>query len=221
MAELETDEEARRAWLTFAVIGGGPTGVEVAGQIAELSRRSLKGNFRAIDPAGARVLLFDGGKEILATFGDRLSGKATRELERLGVELRMQSKVTGVTRDGIVVAGPSGEETDRLSHEDLGGRGAGLAPGADRGRCGRRGNRSRGTRAGAPGLFVARSPRGVRRRRPDGARRPSGRRRGRDAVGDPRGEGDQAQARGRRDLRSRSATGISGAWPRSPGSARS
>jgi NADH:quinone reductase (non-electrogenic) len=110
MAELEDDEKVRRAWLTFAVIGGGPTGVEMAGQIAELSRRSLKGNFRSIDPASARVLLFDGGTKILATFGDRLSGKASRELERLGVQLRMQSKVTGVTRDGIVVQGPDGQE---------------------------------------------------------------------------------------------------------------
>jgi NADH dehydrogenase len=113
MAETESDPEAREAWLTFAVIGGGPTGVEMAGQIAELAHRSLKGNFRVIDPATARVLVFDGGEEILATFGDRLSGKATKELERLGVELHMRSRVTDVTRDGIVVAGPNGEERVR------------------------------------------------------------------------------------------------------------
>ena len=76
MAENEADPEARRAWLTFVVVGGGPTGVEIAGQIAELSRTGLKGNFRRIDPAEAEVLLVDGGKEILATFGDRLSEKA-------------------------------------------------------------------------------------------------------------------------------------------------
>ena len=62
MAEMEEDPEAQRAWLTFAVIGAGPTGVEMAGQIAELSRRSLKHNFRRIDPASAQVLLFDGGR---------------------------------------------------------------------------------------------------------------------------------------------------------------
>jgi NADH dehydrogenase len=110
MAEIEDDAEACREWLTFAVIGGGPTGVEMAGQIAELSRRSLKKNFRTIDPRDARVLLLDGGDEILATFGDRLSGKATAELERLGVELRMKSRVTDVDRDGIVVSGPKGDE---------------------------------------------------------------------------------------------------------------
>ncbi len=110
MAEAEPDADARRAWLTFAVIGGGPTGVEIAGQIAELSRRSLKKNFRVIDPTTARVLLFDGGDEILATFGDRLSGKATEELERLGVEFHLKSRVTDVSRDEITVEGPSGEE---------------------------------------------------------------------------------------------------------------
>jgi NADH dehydrogenase len=110
MAELAGDDAVRREWLTFAVIGGGPTGVEMAGQIAELSRRALKGNFRSIDPRTAKVLLFDGGDEILAMFGDRLSGKATKELERLGVELHMKSRVTDVTRDGIVVSGPNGEE---------------------------------------------------------------------------------------------------------------
>ena len=110
MAETEDDPDARRAWLTFAVVGGGPTGVEIAGQIAELSRRSLKRNFRRIDPSAARVILFDGGEEILATFGDRLSGKASAELERLGVEIRTKTRVEDVDRAGIVVAGPQGEE---------------------------------------------------------------------------------------------------------------
>jgi NADH:ubiquinone reductase (H+-translocating) len=110
MAELEEDPVARRAWLTFAVIGAGPTGVEMAGQIAELSKRALKRNFRRIDPATARVLLLDGGDEPLATFGDRLCAIATREIERTGVELSMHSRVTDVTADGIVVQRPEGEE---------------------------------------------------------------------------------------------------------------
>src|SRR5271169_6039492 len=110
MAELEQDPEAQRTWLTFAVIGAGPTGVEMAGQIAELSRRSLKRNFRRIDPASAQVLLFDGGDEPLATFGDKLCAKATREIERTGVQLRMHSRVTDVKPDAIVVQGPDGEE---------------------------------------------------------------------------------------------------------------
>jgi len=110
MAEIEEDPEERRAWLTFAVIGAGPTGVEMAGQIAELSRRALKDNFRRIDPASARVLLLDGGEEPLATFGDRLSAIATKEIERTGVELRMRTRVTDVGPDGIVVQGPEGEQ---------------------------------------------------------------------------------------------------------------
>lgn len=108
MAELENDPEIRRAWLTFAVVGGGPTGVEIAGQIADLSRRSLKHNFRRFESGEARVLLFDGGSEILATFGDKLSGKATRELEKIGVEIHLNSMVTHIDADGVDVKGPEG-----------------------------------------------------------------------------------------------------------------
>ena len=110
MAELEEDPDTQRTWLTFAVIGAGPTGVEMAGQIAELSKRALKRNFRRIDPASAQVLLFDGGEEPLATFGDRLCAIATKEIERTGVQLRMHSRVTDVNPDAIVVQGPGGEE---------------------------------------------------------------------------------------------------------------
>lgn len=110
MAEMQEDPAEQRLWLTFAVIGAGPTGVEMAGQIAELSRRSLKQNFRRIDPASARVLLFDGGEEPLANFGDKLCAMATKEIERTGVELHMRSRVTDVKPDAIVVQGPDGEE---------------------------------------------------------------------------------------------------------------
>jgi len=103
MAELEEDPEKQREWLTFVVVGGGPTGVEIAGQIAELAGRVLKNDFRRIDPRSARVLLFDGGEEVLATFGDKLSGKAAAGLERLGIELQMSSIVTKVDRNGVVV----------------------------------------------------------------------------------------------------------------------
>jgi NADH dehydrogenase len=113
MAELEEDPEKRRAWLTFVVVGGGPTGVEIAGQIAELSRRVLKNDFRVIDPRSARILLFDGGKQVLASFGDRLSGKAASGLEHLGVELHMSSIVTDVDRDGVVVK--SGDDERRIA----------------------------------------------------------------------------------------------------------
>jgi NADH dehydrogenase len=108
MAELQDDPKARRAWLTFAVVGGGPTGVEIAGQIAELSRRSLRHDFRRFDSGEVRVLLFEGGPEILPTFGDRLSGKATRELEKIGVEVHVNSIVTQIDADGIEVKGGDG-----------------------------------------------------------------------------------------------------------------
>jgi NADH dehydrogenase len=103
MAELEDDPDVRRAWLTFVVVGGGPTGVEIAGQIAELSRRALKHNFRRFDSGDVRVLLFEGGHEILATFGDRLSEKATRELEKNGVEIHVKSIVARLDADGVDV----------------------------------------------------------------------------------------------------------------------
>ena len=82
MAELEDDPDIRRAWLTFVVVGGGPTGVEIAGQIAELSRRALKHNFRQLDSGDVRVLLFEGGSEILASFGDKLSEKGPANRRR-------------------------------------------------------------------------------------------------------------------------------------------
>jgi NADH dehydrogenase len=108
MAELEEDPDIRRAWLTFVIVGGGPTGVEIAGQIAELSRRALKRNFRRFDSGEVRVLLFEGGSEILATFGDRLSGKAAHELAKIGVEIHVNSIVTHIDADGVDVKGPDG-----------------------------------------------------------------------------------------------------------------
>jgi NADH dehydrogenase len=109
MAALEENPEKRREWLTFVVVGGGPTGVEIGGQIGELSRRVLPEDFHTIDSQSARVLLFDGGKEILAGFGDRLSSKAAKELEHLGVEIHTGSIVTNVDRHGVDVKGPDGE----------------------------------------------------------------------------------------------------------------
>ena len=111
MAETATDPIERDRWLTIVVVGAGPTGVELAGQVRELATRSLRGEFRNVDPTAVRVLLLDGGDEPLATFGDRLSGKATKELERLGVELRMDSRVVGVDANGVDVLGKDGART--------------------------------------------------------------------------------------------------------------
>jgi NADH dehydrogenase len=111
LAEIAADPEERSQWLTIVIVGAGPTGVELAGQVRELAVRCLKGEFRTFDPASVRVLLLDGGKEPLAGFGDRLSGKATKELERLGVELRMNARVVGVDAMGVDAAGANGEHT--------------------------------------------------------------------------------------------------------------
>ncbi len=92
MAESATDDAERRRWLTFALVGGGPTGVELAGQIRELATRTLRAEFRRIEPEDARVLLFDGGDAPLAAFGPKLAAKAAQTLEKLGVELHMRSR---------------------------------------------------------------------------------------------------------------------------------
>jgi NADH:ubiquinone reductase (H+-translocating) len=111
LAEVAPDLEEQNRWLTIVIVGAGPTGVELAGQVRELALRCLKGEFRTFDPRSVRVLLLDGGKEPLATFGDRLSGKATKELERLGVELQMNARVVGVDATGVDVLGADGEKT--------------------------------------------------------------------------------------------------------------
>ena len=103
MAELETDPLALDAWLTFVVVGAGPTGVEMAGQIAELSRRTLKGNFRTFDPATTRVVLLDAADAVLATFGDALSTHAQHELEGMGVQVQLGAMVVDVDDAGIEV----------------------------------------------------------------------------------------------------------------------
>jgi NADH dehydrogenase len=110
LAETAPSEAERRAWLTFAVVGGGPTGCEVAGQIAELARWTLKRDFRAIDPTSTAVLLVEADEQILAAFGDRLSRKATSGLERMGVDVRTETRVTRIDGDGIDVESPSGRE---------------------------------------------------------------------------------------------------------------
>jgi NADH dehydrogenase len=105
MAELAPDEAARAPWLTFAIVGAGPTGVELAGQIAELSRRALGANFRRFDPADARIVLLDAVDTVLPPFPERLQQRARRDLERQGVELRLGAKVIGVDSHGLDVEG--------------------------------------------------------------------------------------------------------------------
>jgi NADH dehydrogenase len=106
-AEVEPDDGARAAWLTFVVVGAGPTGVEMAGQIAELARDVLPREYRDVDTRKARVLLVEAGDRVLAAYGDKLSASAERQLRSLGVTPMLQSLVTAIDADGIRLA--SGE----------------------------------------------------------------------------------------------------------------
>ena len=100
-AELEARPETRLADLTFAVVGAGPTGVELAGQMAELAHRALKKNFRTFDPATARVVLVEASDRILPSFPQRLQRRTRRDLERIGIEVRLETRVTSVDQCGL------------------------------------------------------------------------------------------------------------------------
>jgi len=103
MAERETDPARRAAWLTFVVVGGGPTGVELAGTFAEIARHTLRGEFRRIDPHSARIVLVEGTERVLPAYPPDLSRKAQIQLERLGVTVWPSRLVTGVDAEGIQI----------------------------------------------------------------------------------------------------------------------
>jgi len=102
-AEAEADADAREAWLTFVVVGAGPTGVEMAGQMAELARDTLRRDFRAIDPRRARILLVEAADRVLTSFVPSLSAKAERSLERLGVTVLTGRAVIGIDPAGVTL----------------------------------------------------------------------------------------------------------------------
>jgi NADH dehydrogenase len=102
-AERETDPELRRALLNFVIIGAGPTGVELAGALAEISRNSLPGDFQNIDPREARIILIEGLGNVLPVYPEDLSSKARRVLERLGVEVRTGARVTNIDGTGVFI----------------------------------------------------------------------------------------------------------------------
>jgi NADH dehydrogenase len=101
LAERTDDPERRRALLTFVIVGGGPTGVEMAGTTAELAHHTLKGNFRRIDPASARVILAEAGPRLLAAFPEELGRYAAEALAKLGVEVRLGCAVRAIDADGV------------------------------------------------------------------------------------------------------------------------
>ena len=104
-AERTTDEAARKAAMTFVVIGGGPTGVEMAGAIAEISRYTLAKDFRSIDPSEARVILIEGTPRLLAAYPPDLSERARKQLIELGVDVRTGARVTDITESGVKLDG--------------------------------------------------------------------------------------------------------------------
>ena len=108
LAERTTDPARRRQLLTFTVVGAGPTGVELAGQIVELTTETLKGEFRRIDPAQVRVILLDALPTVLTAMGPKLGGKAQRRLQRIGVDIQLGVTVIDVDRDGLTVKDSDG-----------------------------------------------------------------------------------------------------------------
>jgi NADH dehydrogenase len=107
-AEAEENEQRRRAFMTFVVIGGGPTGVEMAGQLKELSRRALRSNYRRIDPRSTRVVLVEGADRLVAGMGERLARMTARDLTRMGVEVHLGAMVTDMDREGVEVTQSDG-----------------------------------------------------------------------------------------------------------------
>jgi NADH dehydrogenase len=145
-AEMIDDPAEQAAQLTFVVVGGGPTGVEMAGQIGELARDTLRGGFRRIDPAGARVLLVETAERLLTTFPESLSAKAARSLERIGATPMLNRTVVGIDSESVTLHAPDGS-SERIAARTVvwaaGVRASGLAgmlgeaAGADVDRAGR------------------------------------------------------------------------------------
>jgi NADH dehydrogenase len=104
-AEMEPDLEKRKALLTFVLVGGGPTGVEMAGSIAELAHQALASDFRHVDPRLTKIVLIDAGARILASFPPDLAAKAMKKLDRLGVEILNNTRVEQIDAEGVLFAG--------------------------------------------------------------------------------------------------------------------
>ena len=163
MAELIDNPVEVEEWLTFVVVGGGPTGVEMAGQIAELAHNTLRKDFRNIDPTRARVLLLDAAPAVLGSFGDRLSQKAKEQLESLGVDVQLNVKVVGVDSSGVDVIDPDGSPRRIASRAKVWAAGVAASPlgrtlaeqtGAELDRAGRVKVQPDTTLPGHPEIFV-------------------------------------------------------------------
>jgi NADH:ubiquinone reductase (H+-translocating) len=127
-AELEPNPARRAAWLTFVVVGAGPTGVEIAGQIAEIGRETLRRDFRAIDPREARILVVDRAERVLATFPLSLSTKAQRALEGLGITPLLGRTVIDIDDEGVTVQPPAGVPVRVPARTTIWAAGVGASP---------------------------------------------------------------------------------------------
>ena len=113
MAEIATDPAERAEWLTFVVIGAGPTGIELVGQVAELAHKVLPQDYRSVDTTEARILLLEGTGAVLPPFDAKLQRYTHRLLEKMGVEIRVNTLATGMDDESLTMKGPNGEETIR------------------------------------------------------------------------------------------------------------
>ena len=118
-AELATDPAVRRAWMTFVVVGAGPTGVELAGQIAEIAHDTLHGDFRAMDPRQAEVILLEAADRALPTFAPALSAHAADALASLGVHLYRDCRVVGISPGAVDLERPGGEGPTRIATQTV------------------------------------------------------------------------------------------------------
>jgi NADH dehydrogenase len=153
-AELETDPEKREALLTFVLVGAGPTGVEMAGAIAELARQALAGEFRHINPKSARIPLVEALPRILPAFPERLAKKADTALRRLGVEVRTSSPVEMIDGDGVVIAGTRLDTKNIIWTAGVAASPAGTWLGAETDRAGRVKVNPDLSVSGHPNIFV-------------------------------------------------------------------
>ena len=223
LAEISDDEDEIERLLTFVVVGAGPTGVEMAGQIAELAHRTLRHDFRRINTREARVILLDAAPQVLPPFGAKLGEKTKRALEKLGVEVQLGAMVVDVDEWGIDVQDKDGTRRRIEATTKVWAAGVQASPlgkllgdqsGAPVDRAGRVSVNPDLTLPGHPEVFVVGDMINLDHL--------PGRRAGRDPGCEVRRQGDQARgSRTPRRRRSRSSTSTRAAWRRSPGSARS
>jgi NADH dehydrogenase len=137
LAEREADARIRDAFLTFVIVGGGPTGVELSGALCEIAQHALSRDFRRINPAQARVILLEGSDRVLQSYRPELSDKARQQLERLGVEVRTSSRVTSIDAEGVGLGAERIEARTVLWAAGVAGSGLGRALGVPLNRAGR------------------------------------------------------------------------------------